>query len=350
MWFTTPSRRATVVFGTFSLLFLLSWLGCQGAIESATGPEEEQVTRSLAQVVLVPAGATLSPGQTQQFRAFGRLSEGDSVGVAVAFSATGGSITPEGLYTAGGTPGNYDVVVQEAGGALSDTSGVTIRGGGSTTDIYSWSFEALGGPRNDRYGFFKNGFTDPAPPDRNDLIQNGAPDGAWFMQSFNQRTSSLWPPMYLEFSDVGAASYDELYVRFAVRIQGGWANEGFKTLRFYDDGFNSTGWLAIERSGKLHWTFTIVGGTATYYSTSALELNRWYVIETQFNANPGGRASVKIWLDGQLAIDEIDPNTNGSGRANSFLAIPASGPDQGSAVDMWGQWDNIQVSTQRIGG
>src|SRR5262245_3570816 len=44
----------------------------------------------LDQVILMPTSASLNPGGTRQFAAFGRMSNGDSVSVSVDYSATGG--------------------------------------------------------------------------------------------------------------------------------------------------------------------------------------------------------------------------------------------------------------------
>lgn len=337
----------------FSLLFLLAWLGCQGAVESATGPEEEQVTGSLAQVILVPPGATLSAGRTQQFSAYGRLSEGDSVGVGVTFSATGGTITSQGLYTAGGTPGTYEVVVQEAGGTLSDTSGVTITGGGSTQPlIYSWGFETVGGPRNDRFGQLTKGWDPVNPPENISLVQAAteAARGEWYAQTNNIRTNPQWGKLALFLQNVGQADRDEIYVRFAVQVVNSWANEGFKTLRFFDSSISTLGWLAIQTSGKLQWVFDVGGGPNSHSSgIQVIFLNSWHWIEVQFNTNPGGPPFVKVWVDEVLVIDETHTNPNSSGRLINNINIPSSGPDQGSTNDMWVRFDEFGYSTEKIG-
>jgi Big-like domain-containing protein len=65
--------------------------------------------RKLAQLLVTPASATLPTRGTQAFGAYGRLNGGDSVAVTVTWSATGGSISSAGLYTAGPTPGAYTV-------------------------------------------------------------------------------------------------------------------------------------------------------------------------------------------------------------------------------------------------
>src|SRR5882724_13392274 len=64
---------------------------------------------SVVQVVSFPDTVTLDPDQTQQFVAYGRTQAGDSVAVAVSWSASGGTVTGGGLYTANSVAGNYQV-------------------------------------------------------------------------------------------------------------------------------------------------------------------------------------------------------------------------------------------------
>ena len=89
-----------------------------------TAPSPAPPPPTLARVVLTPATLSLQTGATAQFLAYGRNSAGDSVGVPVSFSATGGSITPAGVYTAGPAAGSYRVIA--AGGNLADTALVTL--------------------------------------------------------------------------------------------------------------------------------------------------------------------------------------------------------------------------------
>jgi len=63
----------------------------------------------VVQVVSFPDTVTLDPDQTQQFVAYGRTQAGDSVAVAVSWSASGGTVTSGGLYTANSVAGNYQV-------------------------------------------------------------------------------------------------------------------------------------------------------------------------------------------------------------------------------------------------
>jgi hypothetical protein len=94
-------------------------------------PEPEPAP-TLARVVLRPASVTLATQSTHQFAAFGRNTVGDSVEVAATFRATGGTITPTGLYTAGQTAGTFKVIA--AVDELADTAVVTLSatsGGGT---------------------------------------------------------------------------------------------------------------------------------------------------------------------------------------------------------------------------
>ena len=81
---------------------------------------------TLTQVILTPATASLQTGATQQFSASGRLSDGSTSAVTVTYSATGGTMTTGGLYTAGSTAGTFRVIATQQGGTLADTSAVTL--------------------------------------------------------------------------------------------------------------------------------------------------------------------------------------------------------------------------------
>lgn len=81
-------------------------------------------TPALVDIVVKPASYSLTTGTSKQFSAYGHNSLGDSVAVQVTFSATGGTITSSGLYTAGGTPGSYRVVASANG--VADSAALTL--------------------------------------------------------------------------------------------------------------------------------------------------------------------------------------------------------------------------------
>src|SRR5256885_5320609 len=69
----------------------------------------------LAQVAVAPRSVSLGTGGAQQFVAYGRLNNGDSVAVNVTWSAQGGTISYSGLYVAGSVPGGYVVTGTASG-------------------------------------------------------------------------------------------------------------------------------------------------------------------------------------------------------------------------------------------
>jgi hypothetical protein len=79
---------------------------------------------TLSELTLTPASASLLAGGRQQFAVTGLLSDGTTEPVSASFTAQGGTIDGSGLYTAGGTAGNYRIIASADG--LADTATVTI--------------------------------------------------------------------------------------------------------------------------------------------------------------------------------------------------------------------------------
>ena len=77
-------------------------------------------------VSVSPASVSLQSGATQQFTAT------DNAGLAVSWSATGGTITSTGFYTAGATAGNFGVTATDSNGNASSAI-VTIAGANAVT-------------------------------------------------------------------------------------------------------------------------------------------------------------------------------------------------------------------------
>ncbi|HUR93354.1 MAG TPA: hypothetical protein VMY76_02140 [Gemmatimonadales bacterium] len=78
-----------------------------------------------AKVILTPASASVAPKSTTQFSVSGRTSAGETATVSATWTATGGTVSNTGIYTAGTVPGTYRVIAKAPFGAA-DTSVVTI--------------------------------------------------------------------------------------------------------------------------------------------------------------------------------------------------------------------------------
>jgi len=102
------------------------------ATPALTGTATVENRGPLSEVVARPGAAMLPPGGTMRVSSWG-LVAADSVTISPTYSATGGTIDSDGLYTAGPTPGDYVVVVtatvNASGATISDTSLITISTG-----------------------------------------------------------------------------------------------------------------------------------------------------------------------------------------------------------------------------
>jgi hypothetical protein len=82
---------------------------------------------TLQSISVNPASVTLNTGATQQFSVSGKMSDGSSVSITNAtWTASGGTVSTGGLYTAGGAAGSYSIKATANSGALSVSAGITV--------------------------------------------------------------------------------------------------------------------------------------------------------------------------------------------------------------------------------
>jgi PKD repeat protein len=99
---------------------------CQqgGELKEGFGPPDPPAP-TVSEVRLTPSSVVLVPGGIQQFTSTGLMSDGTIATVPVTYLAEGGSVTPEGRYTAGTAPGTYRLMAIGPGG-LADTASLTV--------------------------------------------------------------------------------------------------------------------------------------------------------------------------------------------------------------------------------
>jgi Right handed beta helix region len=83
-------------------------------------------TPTVARVVLSPASATVTTGGSQQFTAVGKAGDGSTIAITPTYTATGGTITGSGTYTAAQTAGTFRVIARDPATNLADTAAVTV--------------------------------------------------------------------------------------------------------------------------------------------------------------------------------------------------------------------------------
>jgi hypothetical protein len=123
------SRRLAILRGGLLLALGLSVLvACQDdQADSLVGPPSDSIARlSPTRVKVTPDSLTLERNQTAHFAAYGLNRKGDSTSISVVWSATGGTITPDGKFTSTST-GRYRIFAKTGGkrGAV-DSAAVNV--------------------------------------------------------------------------------------------------------------------------------------------------------------------------------------------------------------------------------
>ncbi len=116
---------ATSRVGQLLSLSLASWLAAcaPGEAVDGLGPEEPS---PITQLTVSPNPASVATGGTQVFSAIATRQDGSTLAPSVTWTATGGTITAGGGYTAGAAAGSYAVTASLVGGSLSTSVPVTV--------------------------------------------------------------------------------------------------------------------------------------------------------------------------------------------------------------------------------
>ncbi len=400
--------RARPAPGTHSTRMVLAILaaleplvaGCS-APESAAGLP----TPSLAQVVVVPPTTTLLAGDTLTFRAYGRMSDGDSVGLPVSWSSTTGTISATGLLTAGSAAGSFAVTALHVPTGRTGTAQVNVDTAGSpppppppppgglanecSTPQPGWiwcdDFD------QDRLARYFEYLSDQGSLVRASGVGN---QGSYGMRAhFNPGQVSAGA-LHLAFGrtpapafrpvDAGTADYREIYWRVYLRNQNGWTGGGgFKLSRA--TSFVSPNWAQamiahlwsggaspswdylvldpasgtdsagnIKTTGyndfaNLRWLGARRGTTPIF---DAAHVGQWYCIEAHVRLNDPGQLNgvFEFWIDGVQQAGASNLNWVGAYTGYGINAVFLENYwNGGSPAAQERFFDNFVVSTQRIG-
>ncbi len=101
------------------VLLLCIAAGCQGEVNQSTNPvdlpEDRPEQEILTEIRVTPRSATLFPGDEQQFTAEGFNQIGQPLDIEESWSATTGTISDDGLFTAGDAIGAGTVTASDGG-------------------------------------------------------------------------------------------------------------------------------------------------------------------------------------------------------------------------------------------
>src|SRR3989442_5822885 len=117
-----PARRCAALSLALSLA-----AGClaEDATVPVVPPPPSPGTK-VVQLVVEPATTSLLPGESQTFAAYGLASDGRHVDGPVVWSASGGTITPDGVFTADTATGSFSVTASSNAWGLAATASVRV--------------------------------------------------------------------------------------------------------------------------------------------------------------------------------------------------------------------------------
>ncbi len=268
-------------------------------------------------VALTPGNVTLETGRTQQYQASATWSDGVSRPAAVAYTATGGSISSSGIYTAPATAGNYRVDAS-AGGVTASPSTVTVQGAASPPPPPpSGGGRYPNRPSNYTRVLSDYGFDDAVPAGREKPVGGGW-GSSWndggLLRRGTAADAPVSPSQVLEwaFTRTGTRSgqgvgnlarslptVNQIYVSFWMKHDSQFEFHPISNKLLYLEPGNL---ILQTRMWDSNW-FTINNGgsgqelRATGYT---LPLGRWVQVEYLVDAVNN---RIRLWADGRLVVD-----------------------------------------------
>lgn len=378
-------------------------LACGGSV---VAPDEEgdseggAPSATVSSVRVQPDSAVVDPGQQEKFSAEGLDDDGDTVPVEVNWSATGGSISDDGIFTAGENAGAYSVSARDTSGMVGSAR-VRIRDGGGDDGGDAPSVAECADP--DPAWIWCDDFEEDRTASYFEYDDAGGSfvredgvgrDGSMGMRArFDEGQVSAGnlklafgrtPDTYFEPVDEGTADYRELYWRVWVRNDtdwtGGGGNKFSRATIFHDAGW-SQAMIAHVWSGSdpdeadhlsidpasgtdetgnvqtngyndfdnLRWLGAVQGDTPIFDDRNVGE---WYCVEARVRLNePGASDGVfELWIDGSLDARADGLNWVGSYDDYGMNAVLVENYwNDGAPQTQERYFDQLVVSTERIG-
>jgi hypothetical protein len=349
-----------------------------------------------------PVSTSLAASAQQLYTTWATLSDGRNFpGNGVAFSATGGTITSEGLYTAPTTGGNYTITSKVVGGTASATASVAVTAPTTTAGSGAYpnmptglatlvesEFSAL--PTSSgwtsstmRSGSITHQVTSNAVI-ASDATAPVSPPGIFRTIMPSGLADGVSPVTTKFWQYTGSTNdFNEIYVSFWIRVTGNGTNfenqsvgqklfyfaEGSTTRENQSPLFLDGDYATVSTapngtkmtSAPLSWYIyemrddgTDAGGGSVHHganvnsSAAVLQVGKWYHIEVYgkintHNSDPAPHDGIaRIWVNGVLTHDYSPTRGNGIRWAS---ALNPYGFYMLSWVPVWGG-DIGQVKNQ----
>jgi hypothetical protein len=286
----------------------------------------------LQAVILTPGSSSMLIGGTQQLSVSGQWSDGSTTTPSVTYSATGGSINANGLYTAGSTAGTFRVIARQSGGTLADTGVVTVLDPGTIQpgNLFSFSFE------NGTYGGLSDG--GGGPPSSYSIMSSGGYDGARYAEAnLSSSGSDGAANMYWN----GGTPRNDIWLVVAIKVitppSTGLATQ--KMVIFREAGYGTQLGEMNQIEGQYIWNWLDGGYNIPFKSVSGT-VGQWHLWKFHFDQT-GTRPVITIWVDGVQVFQDTEGRTS---KAPTSIIDFGGVLNGGSGASRFG-FDYIQIGT-----
>lgn len=334
-------------------------------VDGVKGAQTLTVATVTSVAVSPKTGTALAPAQTRQFTTVATWSDQVTRPVSITYTATGGTISTSGLYTAGQLAGTFMVIANCACGRA-DTAAVSIAAPvGTTSTLAPWSIVrdfntgALGTVAQRT----ADGFDDVAA--NSVYSKDQSVDGTQAVRLSIDSGSTGWGTFggIIKFPRKMVAG-DELWIDLDVYFPESFdfvaAGNGAKFLRVDtktaagdNGGYNNLYFSTGSRSSYLfQYIKEIENQWLTMGKQGDLTKGQWHRISMHIRydavaASQGGKSQVRIWQDGLLILDapQTKTLTNATDYATTFYLFTYWNLGAPKAQQVWA--DNIKLASFR---
>ncbi len=290
-------------------------------------------------LVLSPSSASLLTAAIQQFTATEQLSNGTSRAASgVTWSATGGTVTSGGLYTAGAAAGSYRVIATGTTGHA-DTSSITI----TIPPVGSCS-----APNLLSHGFDNQSFSPLSGTEGAYITADATARGGYSVRKDWTGGSHDGSTIWANF-----ASTRTVYARWRFKYDTRFDTDGiFKMIRFHAPNLGTMNGTLLIQWGRFVWAWDTFS-SGVYHNvgaeiTPASLAGGWHWYEIMNDISVDGSPRVRMWIDGQLKMDATLSSTAAT-NGLSFGTIQWTGTYNSPAATATSWLDDVAVSTSCIG-
>ncbi|MCC7133750.1 MAG: hypothetical protein IT352_13910 [Gemmatimonadales bacterium] len=263
---------------------------------------------TLVGIQMTPHTLSVPTGGSAQLAAVALMSDGSTSSITPTFSATGGTITAAGRYTAGGTTGNFRVIATYSSKA--DTTAVSVTPPANYTALYSDDFSGYATDAAVQSAYSNNnnhelwGFS-PVPWSKTGLVSDNVFGKA--LKTVHEQQTPYYDLAKYPAGMPGATTrmrvyfsqgkMSHLWVRFYVRFGAPASNpSGWRTKSANDPSPYGGAYKVFF----LHWE-------APYYERGALAYSNTQRLDAQFYVNQVSKIS-ETGLPGSGASHSLTNN------------------------------------------